>query len=67
MVVLGGVVGAIVGFLIGLLITEVLIGNPANSSGFDWQLWTDVVLAIVGGLAGSALAQRFIRSHATTT
>jgi hypothetical protein len=38
MVVLGGIVGAIVGFLIGLVITEVIIGNPANSSGFDWQL-----------------------------
>ena len=47
MVVLGGIVGAIMGFLLGLLITEVIVGNPANGSGFDWQLWTDVVLAIV--------------------
>jgi hypothetical protein len=60
MVVLGGIAGAIVGFVIGLLITEVIIGNPANSSGFDWQLWTDVVLTIVGAAAGSAVARRFM-------
>ena len=64
MVVLGGIVGAIMGFLLGLLITEVIVGNPANGSGFDWQLWTDVVLAIVGALAGSALARRLVRPSA---
>jgi uncharacterized membrane protein YvlD (DUF360 family) len=47
-----------VGFLIGLLITEVIIGNPANSSGFDWQFWTDIVLALVGALVGSQLGRR---------
>ena len=62
MVVLGGIVGAIVGFLI----TEVIIGNPANSSGFDWQLWTEVVLAIAGALAGSAVARRFMHRGANT-
>jgi hypothetical protein len=63
MVILGGVVG----FLIGLLITEVIVGNPANGSGFDWQLWTDVVLAIVGALAGAALARRLVRSSAKSS
>jgi hypothetical protein len=67
MVVLGGIVVAIVGFLVGLLITEVLIGNPANSSGFDWQLWTDVVLAIVGGGGGSAVARRFMHRSANAS
>ena len=67
MVVLGGIVGAIVGFLIGLLITEVIIGNPANSSGFDWQLWTDVVLAIAGAVAGSAVARRFMDRSANAS
>jgi uncharacterized membrane protein len=58
LIVLGGIVGAILGFLLGLLITEVIVGNSANSSGFDWQLWTDVTLAIVGALAGSSLVRR---------
>lgn len=64
MVVLGGIVGGIVGFLIGLLITEAIIGTPADSSGFDWQFWTDVVLAIAGALAGSAVARRFVQGSA---
>jgi uncharacterized membrane protein YvlD (DUF360 family) len=64
MVVLGGIVGGIVGFLIGLLITEAIIGTPADSSGFDWQFWTDAVLAIVGVLLGSAVARRFIHRSA---
>jgi hypothetical protein len=59
-VVLGGIVGAILGFLVGLLITEAIVGNPANGSGFDWQLWTDVALAIVGAIAGSSLARRLV-------
>jgi len=59
-VVLGGMVGAILGFLVGLLITEVIVGNPANGSGFDWQLWTDVVLAIVGAVAGSSFARQLV-------
>jgi hypothetical protein len=67
MLVLGGIVGAILGFLVGLLITEVIIGNPANGSGFDWQLWTDVVLAIVGAIAGSSLARRFSNRNAKTS
>ncbi len=67
MVILGGSVGAVVGFLIGLLITEVIVGNPAHGSGFDWQLWTEVVLAIVGALAGSALARRLVRSSAKSS
>jgi uncharacterized membrane protein YeaQ/YmgE (transglycosylase-associated protein family) len=53
-------VGAILGFLVGLLITEVIVGNRANSSGFDWQFWTDVVLAIVGAVAGSSLARQLV-------
>lgn len=59
MVVLGGIVGGVVGFLLALLLTEVLIGNAANSSGFDWQFWTDILLTIVGALAGAAFARRF--------
>jgi len=59
-VVLGGIVGAILGFLVGLLITEVIVGNPANGSGFDWQLWTGVVLAIVGAVAGSSFARQLV-------
>jgi hypothetical protein len=58
MVVLGGIVGALVGFGVGLLITEAIIGNSASGSGFDWQFWTDIVLAIVGALAGVSLARR---------
>ena len=58
MVALGGIVGGLVGFGIGLLITEVIIGNPGTGSGFDWQFWTDIVLAIVGVLVGIAIAQR---------
>jgi hypothetical protein len=38
MVVLGGILRAIAGFLVALLITEVLIGNPPNQTGFDWAL-----------------------------
>jgi hypothetical protein len=64
MMVLGGIAGAILGFLVGLLITEVIVGNPANGSGFDWQLWTDVVLAIGGAVAGSSLARRFVNRKA---
>jgi len=59
MVVLGGVIGGIVGFGLGLLITEVIVGNPANQSGFDWQFWTDIVLAIVGAVVGVATARRY--------
>jgi uncharacterized membrane protein YvlD (DUF360 family) len=64
MVVLGGILGAIAGFLVALLITEVLIGNPPNQTGFDWALWTDILLTIVGALAGTTLARR-IRSGKT--
>jgi MFS family permease len=67
MVVLGGILGGIVGFLVGLLITEAIIGTPANSSGFDWQFWTDIVLAIVGVLVGVAIARRLSRSGATAS
>ena len=64
MVVLGGVVGVIAGFLLGLLITEVIVGNSASSSGFDWQFWTDVLLlAVVGAIAGCALGRRLRRSN----
>ncbi len=61
MVKLGGIVGAVFGFLVGLLITEVIIGNPANSASgaTDWQLWVDVLLAVIGALGGSWLARRF--------
>jgi hypothetical protein len=55
---LGGIVGAIVGFGIGLLITEVIVGNSATGSGFDWQFWTDILLAVVGALTGAAVARR---------
>ncbi len=64
MVWLGGIVGAIVGFGVGLLITEVIIGTPANATGFDWQFWTDIVLTVVGALAGSSLARRFAKRNA---
>jgi uncharacterized membrane protein YvlD (DUF360 family) len=67
MVILGGLAGGIVGFLIGLLITEVIVGNSANSSGFDWQFWTDVVLAIVGVVAGSSLARHFVARRTRAT
>jgi H+/Cl- antiporter ClcA len=66
MVVLGGIAGAVVGFLLALLITEVIIGNPANSSGFDWRFWTDVVLTLVGALAGTVAVRRF-RPHTKAT
>ena len=55
---LGGIVGAIVGFGIGLLITEVIVGNSGTGSGFDWQFWTDILLAVVGALTGAAVARR---------
>lgn len=58
MTVLGGVIGAVVGFGLGLLITEVIIGNPANHSGFDWAFWTDIVLATLGALGGASIARR---------
>jgi hypothetical protein len=62
--VLGGIVGAILGFLVGLLITEVIAGNPAGGNGtFDWQFWVDVLLAIVGALAGSSLVRRFAKRN----
>ena len=60
MVVLGGVLGGLVGFGVGLLITEVIVGNPANQSGFDWQFWTDIVLAVVGVGIGIAAARRYV-------
>lgn len=59
MVALGGVVGGLVGFGIGLLITEVIVGNSASGTGFDWQFWTDIVLAIVGVLVGISVARRW--------
>jgi uncharacterized membrane protein YvlD (DUF360 family) len=61
MVILGGIVGGLVGFGLGLLITEVIVGNSASGSGFDWQFWTDIVLAIVGALAGVAVARRYAK------
>jgi hypothetical protein len=59
MAVLGAIGGAVAGFLLALLITEVLIGNPPNQTGFDWALWTDVLLTIGGAVAGFLLARRF--------
>jgi hypothetical protein len=56
---IGGIVGAVVGFLVGLLITEVMFSNSAFQSGFDWQFWTDILLTIVGALAGAAVARRW--------
>jgi uncharacterized membrane protein YvlD (DUF360 family) len=61
MVILGGIVGGLVAFGLGLLITEVIVGNSASGSGFDWQFWTDIVLAIVGALAGVAVARRYAK------
>jgi uncharacterized membrane protein YvlD (DUF360 family) len=58
MVAIGGIVGGLVGFGIGLLITEAIIGNSATGTGFDWQFWTDIVLAIVGELVGIVVARR---------
>ena len=58
MTVLGGIVGAIVGFGVGLLVTEVIIGNPANQSGFDWILVTDIAFTTLGALAGVSLVRR---------
>ena len=58
MSVIGGVIGGLAGFGIGLLVTEVIIGNPANHSGFDWAFWTDIVLAVLGVLVGIALGRR---------
>jgi ABC-type antimicrobial peptide transport system permease subunit len=61
MVVLGGIVGMIMGFLLGLLITQVLEQFPTiRNSSFDGAFWTDVTLAIVGALVGSAVARRFM-------
>jgi H+/Cl- antiporter ClcA len=61
---LGGIVGALHGFGIALHITEVILSNPATGSGFDWQFWMDIVLAIVGALAGVSLARRFANRNA---
>jgi hypothetical protein len=58
-VVLGGIAGGVLGFLIGLVISEVIFSNSASQSGFDWQFWTDILLAIVGVLTGAALARRW--------
>ena len=68
MVVLGGIVGAIVGFGVGLLLTEVIIGNPPNQSGFDWIMVTDVVFTAIGALGGVGLSRRLVarRVHETT-
>jgi hypothetical protein len=58
---LGAIVGALLGFGVGLLVTEVIFSNPASGSGFDWQFWTDVILAVVGALAGIALTRRLAK------
>ena len=58
MVVVGGIVGAIVGFGLGLLITEVIIGNPPDQTGFDWVFWFDIVLLVIGAIAGAGLLRR---------
>jgi hypothetical protein len=63
---LGGIVGAIVGFGVGLLITEVIIGNSASGTGFDWQFWTDVVLTVVGALVGSQLVRHLANRPSST-
>ena len=65
---IGGIVGAVVGFLVGLLITEVMFSNSAFQSGFDWQFWTDILLTIVGALAGAAVARRWrVAVHRATS
>jgi hypothetical protein len=56
--VVGGIVGALLGFGVGLLVTEVILSNPANGSGIDWQFWVDIVLAVVGGLIGASVGGR---------
>jgi ABC-type lipoprotein release transport system permease subunit len=65
MTVLGGIVGAIVGFGVGLLVTEVIIGNPPNQSGFDWIMVMDVVFTAIGALAGVSLARRLTSAKAS--
>jgi len=67
MVVVGAVVGGIVGFGVALLITEVIIGNAATGSGFDWQFWTDVVLTVIGVLVGLTVARRYIAQRSAPT
>ena len=48
----------VLGFGIALFITEVIIGNPPDQTGFDWALWTDVLLTIVGVVLGIGAARR---------
>jgi uncharacterized membrane protein YeaQ/YmgE (transglycosylase-associated protein family) len=37
---------------------QVIVGNSASGTGFDWQFWTDIVLTVVGALVGSQLVRR---------
>ena len=63
-VVIGGIVGAVLGFLVGLLITEVIIGNPANGVGIDWQFWVDIASLVLGALVGASLTRRLAERRA---
>ena len=59
MAVLGGIVGAVAGFLLALLITEVLAGGNLSNHPIDWAFWTDILLTIIGAIAGWTVAGRF--------
>jgi hypothetical protein len=53
---LGRIVGGILGFAIGILFSEVIFANDK-----DWTNVIPFVLAVVGIMVGSVLAQRFVK------
>jgi len=58
MAVVAGTVGGLIGFGLGLVLTEVIIGNPPDQTGFDWVFMVDFVFAVVGVLVGVEVARR---------
>ena len=53
----GRIVGAILGFAVGILFSEVIFANDR-----DWTNVIPFVLAVVGIMAGSALAHRLAKT-----
>ena len=40
------------------MLTEVIIGNPPNQTGFDWIMVTDVAFTAAGVLVGIGVGRR---------